>query len=156
MPRMRILLDIDGVLVTIPSWRTVELHTDGFMKFNERAAKNLARIVDQTKASIVLTTTHRINYSIDEWQTLLQTRGIYSAEILKINDAKDLSSMLSRAIEIQEWINKQNGSTDFVIIDDDLSINDLPASVKERLVLTKPMIGLDDEATNKVLEILLR
>lgn len=152
---MKILLDIDGVLVTVPAWRKVDLLTDGFMKFNARAAKNLAQIIDQTKATIILTTTHRINYSIDEWKMLLQTRGIYSPAIEKINDVRDLNCMPSRATEIQEWVDRQVDDN-FAIIDDDLSVNSLSASIKEKLVLTKPMIGLDDEATNKAIEILLK
>ncbi|HEX8428070.1 HAD domain-containing protein [Hymenobacter sp.] len=90
---MTILLDIDGVLVTTPMWRKVELHEDGFMMFNERAAKNLAHIINQTKSSITLTTTHRVTYSIEQWKILLQTRGIFPSYISKINEIEVLSAM---------------------------------------------------------------
>jgi hypothetical protein len=148
-----ILLDIDGVLVTTPPWRAVELEADGFLKFNERAANNLVRITDQTKAGIVLTTTHRINYSIGEWQAFLQTRGIHSPLISKINDVVTIGGMADRAAEIAEWVSLNVGET-YVIIDDDLSIHRLPQAIKARCVLTKPMIGLDEEATFKALNIL--
>jgi hypothetical protein len=149
-----ILLDIDGVLVTTPSWKAAELLDDGFLKFNERASGNLARIVEETKADIVLTTTHRISYSIEEWKVLLNARGIYPNFISKLNNVTTLTGMASRAIEIKEWIDNYAMNRKFVIIDDDLSINDLPGSIKEKCVLTKPLIGLDDEATQKVLNIL--
>jgi hypothetical protein len=149
-----ILLDIDGVLVTTPSWKAAELFDDGFLKFNERASGNLARIVEETKADIVLTTTHRISYSIEEWKVLLNARGIYPNFISKLNNVTTLTGMASRAIEIKEWIDNYAMNRKFVIIDDDLSINDLPGSIKEKCVLTKPLIGLDDEATQKVLNIL--
>lgn len=151
---MIILLDIDGVLVTTPSWKSAELLADGFLKFNEKASRNLARIIEETKADIVLTTTHRISYSIEEWKILLNARGIYPDSISKLNNITTLSGMVSRAIEIKEWIDHYTYNEKFVVIDDDLSINDLPGSIKEKCVLTKPLIGLDEEATQKVLNIL--
>ncbi len=151
---MTILLDVDGVLVTTPGWRTTEQLEDGFLKFNDKAAKNLARIVDETKAAIVLTTTHRINYSLTEWKTLLQNRGIYPTSISKLNDITTLDGMANRATEIKEWVDKQMENESFVIIDDDLSLNMLPSSIKDKCVMTKPMIGLDEEAALKALNIL--
>ena len=38
-----------------------------FMKFNERTAVNLQRLITETQADIILTTTHRNTYSIDVW-----------------------------------------------------------------------------------------
>jgi len=153
---MTILLDIDGVLVTTPSWRATERLADGFLKFNERATINLIKIINSTNAAIVLTTTHRINYSVDKWKELLQTRGIFPNAVTKLNDLTKLSDMADRATEIKEWVDKENNDRNFVIIDDDLSINRLPTSIKEKFVLTKPMIGLDEEATIQAIKILLR
>src|SRR5687767_10967161 len=101
---MTILLDIDGVLVTTPSWRSAEQLPDGFLKFNEKATKNLARIISETKASIVLTSTHRINYSIEEWKELLGSRGIYPSSLTKLNEKVALNEMDDRATEIREWV----------------------------------------------------
>jgi 16S rRNA C1402 (ribose-2'-O) methylase RsmI len=151
---MIILLDIDGVLVTTPSWKVAELLADGFLKFNEKASRNLARIVEETKADIVLTTTHRISYSLEEWKILFNARGIYPDSISKLNNITTLSSMANRAAEIKEWIDNCTNNEKFVVIDDDLSINDLPNSIKAKCVLTKPLIGLDEEATQKALDIL--
>ena len=151
---MIILLDIDGVLVTTPSWRKVELHADGFMKFNEMAAKNLARILAQTNASIVLTTTHRINYSDSEWVALLHTRGVKASSISKINNAESIEEMADRAAEISAWIATHGFEERFVILDDDLSLHGLAAEIKARCVLTKPLIGLNTEAAEKAIAIL--
>ena len=152
---MVILLDIDGVLVTTPAWRPVELQADGFLKFNEIASKNLAQIIAVTNASIILTSTHRINYSIKEWHKLLETRGIFPSSISKVDDKTAIAEMENRATEIRKWVENYQDKEAFVIIDDDLSINGLPEEIKDRCVLTKPMIGLDEEAKNKVLQILL-
>ncbi|WP_414654747.1 hypothetical protein [Hymenobacter sp.] len=54
-----------------------------------------------------------------------------------------------------EWVEQKGLIEKFVIIDDDLSINNLPISIKGKWVSTKPMIGIDDEATEKALAILL-
>jgi hypothetical protein len=150
-----ILLDIDGVLVTTPAWRAPEQLTDGFLKFNERAANNLAKIIDTTNATIVLTTTHRVNYSVEKWKELLATRGIFPSSIAKLNDLTRLNDLGDRCTEIKEWVDQQKNDRNFVIIDDDLSLNGLPSSIKEKFVLTKPMIGLDEEATLQAIKILL-
>jgi len=152
---MTVLLDIDGVLVTTPAWQATEHLPDGFLKFNEKAANNLAKIIDSTNAAVVLTTTHRINYSVDKWRELLETRGIFPSSVAKLNDLTMLSDMGDRAREIKEWVDKENNDRNFVIIDDDLSINGLPSSITEKFVLTKPMIGLDEEATLQAIKILL-
>lgn len=151
---MKILLDIDGVLVTTPPWRVPEILTDGFMKFNERAAFNLQRIIIETNATIVLTTTHRISYSVDTWKGIFRVRGISVNTILKLNKRETLEEMPNRATEIKEWVDSYGEGKKFVVIDDDLSIHGLSAKIKERCVITKPLIGLDCEATLNVLNIL--
>lgn len=150
---MTILLDMDGVLVTVPSWRKVEIGPDGFMLFNEKAAKNLADILSKTNASIVLTTTHRINYNIEKWLEILAVRGLKLESITKVNSVGSISLMGSRASEIEEWVNN-NALENYVIIDDDLSIENLPESIKSRWVKTNPMIGIDEQAKQAVLQIL--
>lgn len=153
MQHAAILLDIDGVLVTTPAWRPVELLPDGFMQFNELDARNLNRIIELTDAEIILTTTHRITYSIEEWRRLLATRGIIATRISKINEVTALSQMGKRATEIEAWVAK-NSERNYVIIDDDPSINGLSGFIKDNFVQTKPMLGLDDEAAQKALGIL--
>lgn len=153
---MVILLDIDGVLVTTPPWNPVETDSDGFVRFNPRAASNLARIIESTNSSIVLTTTHRINYSIEEWTKLLFKRGINPSSIAKVNDLKTLNRSTSRADEIKEWIDKNGEIGQFVVIDDDTSIHGLPEKIKLNCVITKPLIGLDEESTEKAIKILMK
>ena len=52
---------------------------------------------------------------------------------------------LSREDEIVNWVNVKNVNEDFVIIDDDKSLNDLPDFLKESLVQTSPHIGLTED-----------
>ncbi|QEC78364.1 HAD domain-containing protein [Mucilaginibacter ginsenosidivorax] len=151
---MVILLDIDGVLVTEPSWKKVEIGADGFMLFNKLSAQNLADILLLTGAEVVLASTHRINFAIERWLDIFKIRGVTINKLSKLNDKKSLTDMQDRGNEIQEWIHK-NGEVNYVIIDDDLSINNLPEAIKQKWVTIKPHIGIDIEAKQKALDILL-
>ncbi|WDF79348.1 HAD domain-containing protein [Mucilaginibacter sp. KACC 22773] len=151
---MVILLDIDGVLVTEPSWKKVEIGADGFMLFNKQSAENLVDILSLTGADVVLSSTHRISFTIERWLEIFKIRGITISKLSKLNDRQSLSDMQDRGSEIQEWIHK-NGEANYVIIDDDLSINNLPNAIKQRWVTIKPYLGIDIEAKQKALDILL-
>ena len=151
---MIILLDIDGVLITTPGWQSVEQHEDGFLRFNPRATRNLIRITDATNAAFVLTTTHRISYSTHEWMAIFNNRGVFPSAIYKINEASSVAEISERASEIAEWVSSQVVGTNYVVIDDDLSINRLPQFIKARCILTKPLIGLDEQAADIALSLL--
>jgi HAD domain in Swiss Army Knife RNA repair proteins len=151
---MTILLDIDGVLVTTPPWKPTEQLSDGFMKFNETATKNLKIIFEETKASIVLTTTHRINFDEDTWKEIFKMRGLDFVIISKLNNKTQIFELVDRATEIKEWVEKYGRDENYLIIDDDLSINGLLENIKERWVMTKPLLGFDNEALEKALSIL--
>ena len=147
---MRILLDIDGVMVPAASWKPSELLADGFAKFSSRAVSNLQRIISETGASIVLTTSHKANYSLAEWESIFNSRGI----IATIDKLDNNSDNLSRKDEILNWLNSQAYQEDFVIIDDDKSLNGLPIQIKEKLILTSPMVGLNEYDAIAAIEVL--
>ena len=153
---MKILLDIDGVLVITPGWRKPEIENDGFLKFDENAARNLAKIISETNASIILTTTHRISYSTEKWKIILKNRGINPTSISKINEAENIYDLKKRASEIKDWVENQIDLEKYVVIDDDKSINTLPTEIKQNCVITDSLIGLDSDAMVKVFEILYK
>lgn len=151
---MIILLDIDGVLVTSPGWRHPERLADNFMKFNEEAANNLAKLYLATNASIVLTSTHRISYPIETWYDIFKARGLHFTNISKVNDKNTFESLLDRGTEVKEWVDNYGQESNYVVIDDDLSLHDLPLEIKQRCVITKPLIGFDSSSLEKALRIL--
>ncbi|MCB9261331.1 MAG: hypothetical protein H6607_02990 [Flavobacteriales bacterium] len=151
---MTILLDIDGVLETTPTWRQAEIYSDGFMKLNKKALENLLILHKRTNASIVLTTTHRINYDETKWKEIFRLRGLNFETISKLNNKTEISQLLDRGTEIKEWVEKKGEGQNYVIIDDDQSINALPEYIKERWVATRPSIGFDKDALEKALLIL--
>ncbi|NML64286.1 hypothetical protein HHL22_03610 [Hymenobacter sp. RP-2-7] len=151
---MVILLDLDGVLITTPSWRAVESEPDGFFRFNAQATANLTTILAATNAAVVLTTSHRINFSLSQWTAFFNTRGLVPAAITKVNDQTTLPAPGSRASEITAWVARPGNPTNYVVLDDDPSLHGLPLAIKNRCVFTKPLIGLDTVATQQVLHIL--
>ena len=151
---MTIILDIDGVMVTTPAWKQSEFLEDGFLKFNDLAATNLSKLIVETNASIILATTHRINYTELEWKILLKNRGITTESISKINNCTSIQNMRDRATEIKEWVDKYGDTEKYVIIDDDSSINKLAADIKAKWVMTKSLIGFDNEAYENAKRIL--
>ncbi|PTQ94152.1 hypothetical protein C8P68_107218 [Mucilaginibacter yixingensis] len=152
---MTILLDMDGVLITEPPWKKVEIADDGFIQFNPKAAKCLSEILSVTNAAIVLTTTHRINFSLDEWMEIFRRRSLFPASISKVNDVKSVADMDDRYTEVLQWVEKFGAVQNYVIIDDDASLNKLPAYIKNKCVITKSFIGIDEQAKQRVLDILL-
>lgn len=149
---MLLLLDIDGVMVQAAPWKKVELHADGFFQFLPNAISNLKEIISETGASIVLTTSHKSTYSLEKWEELFKTRGI----IAKVDKLDDNTDLLSRKEELLNWLSKNKDLDDFVIIDDDKSLHDLPNNIKERIVFTQPLIGLTKEDALNAIEILNR
>jgi len=149
---MLILLDIDGVLVPANSWRKPELMDDGFPAFNLRSVKALQRILSETNASVLLTTSHKTQYNVSQWTDLLSSRGINPVKIERLTTN---SLQTSRVDEILEWYAKEYIPNEaFVIIDDDKMLNGLPENIKHNLVLTSPSVGLTDELADKAIAIL--
>ncbi|MDX2173910.1 MAG: HAD domain-containing protein [Bacteroidota bacterium] len=149
---MLIFLDIDGVMVPAKSWEKPELLNDGFPAFNLRAVSALQSIISDG-VTVMLTTSHKSSYSIDEWKNIFERRGI------KVNKLKSLDSNvnnLTRKEEILNWFNVNTCDEDFIIIDDDKSLNDLPKFLKDNLVLTNSMVGLTDQHLQEIKLILNR
>ncbi len=148
---MLILLDIDGVMVTTPSWKKPELMEDGFSVYSTKATINLQRIISHTNASIVLTTSHKSRHSISQWEDIFRVRGIDNVSITKLGDNTD---NLSRRDEILLWLDGRVTNEPYVIIDDDKSLNGLPEDIKKRFVLTDSLIGLDEEVSSRAIDVL--
>lgn len=99
----------------------------------------------------MLTTSHKHNYTLEQWNDIFKERGID----VQIDRLGGNISNLNRKDEILNWV-ENSGCEDFVIIDDDKSLNDLPFSLKERLILTSPMIGLTYDKAIQAISILMK
>lgn len=136
---MLLFLDIDGVMVQGSSWKTVENLSDGFYEFSPKAVIGLQDIISGTKASIVLTTSHKNRFTPKEWKTIFKNRGIEVPKVTKLQTRKIYPN---RKEEILTWCKRHKDVRDFVIIDDDKSLNGLPRELKDKLILTNSSIGL--------------
>jgi hypothetical protein len=149
---MLIFLDIDGVMVPAKGWERPELLDDGFPVFSSRATRVLQNIISDC-TTVMLTTSHKSTYTIDEWKSIFEKRSI------KITNLKSIGSNtnnLSRKDEILNWFNVNNVDEDYVIIDDDKSLNGLPVFLKDKLILTSSLVGLNDQHIDEIKSILYK
>lgn len=149
---MLILLDIDGVMIKAPSWKPAELLNDGFTRFSSKSTFALQKIISETNASIVLTTSHKNTYTLTQWKKIFKDRGI---DIVSIDRLDNNDSYLSRKEEILNWLNKNKSIQNYVILDDDKSLNGLPFDIKKKLVQTDSMVGLSEEHIKSAIDILM-
>lgn len=138
---MLLFLDIDGVMVPAKGWKKPELLSDGFAAFSGNAVNVLQNLISEDTI-VMLTSSHKSNYSVDEWKDIFSKRGIH-IEKIKLLD-KNIDN-LSRKDEIEGWFHVNNAHEDFIIIDDDKSLNSLPGYLKRNLILTSPLVGLTNE-----------
>lgn len=146
---MLILLDIDGVMCPAIPWKPAELLDDGFVRFTDLSIILLNKIISETDASVILTTSYKSKYSISEWENIFAERCIY----VKIGKLDDNISNLSRKDEILNWV-YNNNIDDFVIIDDDKSLNGLPIYLKSKLVSTNSFTGMKECDAELAIDIL--
>jgi hypothetical protein len=146
-----ILLDIDGVMVPAASWKTPELLNDGFPGFSTNAVRGLNKILSTTNASILLTSTHKDNYTLKAWKDIFAKRGIHPK---KITTLKTPTGGHSRKEDVLDWLQKRKKQNKFVIIDDDKSLNALPPEFKDKVILTSPLIGLNESLADEAIKAL--
>ncbi len=147
---MLIFLDIDGVMVPAKPWKVPEFLSDGFPAFTGKATTVLQCLIAEG-GTVMLTSSHRDYYSVQEWKELFAKRGIMIDHIEKLNVP---GSNLRRKDEIILWMNMNELLDDnFVILDDDSSLHDLPAFLKPKLLLTNSHIGLTEEDLKRAKQI---
>lgn len=138
---MLLFLDIDGVMVPAKGWKSPELLNDGFPAFSSRASHALQNLISEN-VTIMLTSSHKANFSIEEWKCIFRNRGIHTNKIERLPENID---NLNRKDEILNWFKANHVDEKFIIIDDDASLNELPDYLKVHLVMPSPYIGFTEE-----------
>ncbi len=145
---MLIFLDIDGVMVPMAGWKLPENGEDGFPVFSKKATDALNTLIS-IDTKIILTTSHRDRFTLEQWQTIFERRGLPIKNITRLESNTNFSK--KRKDEILEWF-ENNQANNFIIIDDDKTLNSLPYHLKSHLILTSSMIGLTPEDLDQVLD----
>lgn len=148
---MLLYLDIDGVMVPANSWRKPEILEDGFPEFSSMAVKSLNKILSGSNADIVLTTSHKHEYSLSKWKEMFKRRNIQVSKISRLPKNKNF---LNRKDELLEWFKKEAPRTNFLIIDDDKSLNGLPDTFKKYLIQPSGSLGLTEQLADEALKLI--
>jgi hypothetical protein len=152
--RKIIFLDVDGVLNSNAYFDRIEKYKSILDHIDIEAVKRLQKIVDNTGAKIVLSSTWRFNYydKLKEW---FNNNG-FTIDI--IDKTKRGCSDCVRGNEIRAWLKdnvKRDGAgvepVTYCILDDD---NDMLVWQKDYFINTDNQYGLTDIDTNKAIEIL--
>src|SRR6476620_3382199 len=159
-----IFLDIDGVLNSEEFF--VRKHEEkGAEAVNEemrthwplseicpKLVSNLNKLVEQTDAKIVVSSTWRHGRSIEELQSILDGVGFKGEVVDKTPDLnRKLNRDVDRGEEIEDWLVSNRGVKSFVILDDD---GDMLDEQLDCFVHTSFKTGLNEECTEKAIQIL--
>lgn len=149
---MKVFLDIDGVMVPANAWKRPTLLADGFPAFSPKAAQSLNKILSEVNPVIILTSSHKSRFSVNDWINIFRLRGI---DLKDVDRLPENTTHLSRGEELMKWFGTNRLPDNFVIIDDDKSLNALPAFLKDKLILTSGLVGLTDELANQAIALLI-
>jgi len=146
-----VFLDIDGVLNSRNKLielynKTGKPHSGTSFPFDEKCLENLKKLVEETNAKIVITSTWRM-YE-DNMNILLTKFKEYELDKHIIGYTPVL--YISREEEINEYLEELEESCDFVIIDDITDMGEL----NDKLVITSPQTGFTEENLNRAIKIL--
>ena len=134
-----LILDIDGVLITTPTWKPDHLHHDGYSDFNSKCVDNLNALFDFDNFEIWLSSSRRSAKTLPEFNLIFEARGIKKKIIGYLPEHP---CRMSRKEEIEKFI-IENDITRFLIIDDDKSLNNLEDEIKKWWIKTDLMLGFD-------------
>ena len=154
---MKVLfLDFDGVLNSLQYDREKDATKNN--SIDETRLRLLKKVIDETKAKIVLTTSWRRHWN--KARALCDEVGLWISELfsrygLDIYDkTPDLPSSVGRKSEILDWLNNLKEPVESFVILDDYAFG--WEELGERLIKTSPYIGrgLEETHVKRAIEIL--
>lgn len=145
---MHLILDLDGVLITNPTWKADRIDSDGYSEFNKSCIENLNGLLTLAEFNIWLSSTRRTVKTLTEFNLIFKNRGIKN-EI--VGFLPEYPNCVNRKEEVLEFIAEFKVS-EFLIIDDDKSLNGLESGIKEKLILTELTKGFNSEKLKEATE----
>jgi len=159
--RKIIFLDIDGVLS--PRWWNSDKQSDNYgCLFDAKAVANLAKIVEETDAEIVISSSWK-DMGLVELQNMWRDRDLpgkivditpdyMSDELLLKEDSADMDYLYERGSEIQGWLLLHGDDVGrYVIIDD---MDDILPEQQSHFLQTDPEFGITNDDVKKVVHLL--
>ena len=159
-----IFLDIDGVLNTKCWYTQMNGNTPkdkyGYT-FDPRSVANLKKILDETGAEIVISSSWK-SLGLSELEEMWQERRLpgkligitpnsVSDEMLLNADLDHMELFHIRGMEIKEWLDKHGKKVShYVIIDD---VDNFLSSQKSHFVQTDPEVGITESDVKKVVRL---
>ena len=160
-----IFLDIDGVINT-KEWHskmTKDTPKDEYgYAFDPVAVANLAHIIDETGADIVISSSWKF-YGVPKLREMWKMRNLpgqilditpntVSDETLLNANLEEFQLGVCRGNEIKEWLSRNEGKvSNYVIIDD---FDDMLSEQEDHVVLTDTLIGITEWDAAKAVKIL--
>ena len=131
-----IILDLDGVLITTPSWKADLVHLDGYSAFNEKCVDYFNLL--ETNAEIWLSSTRRTRKSLVEFKEIFKNRNVF----------KDLTGFIpniqrNRNEEIKYFLELNKNIKNYLIIDDDITLSGYYSN--KEWTQTLPLLGFTNE-----------
>lgn len=155
-----VFVDFDGVLNSDAYFAAREREgravTDwwGADCLDPMAIARLDRIASSCAAGVVVSSSWRLRFSLDELRAMLVDRGL-TALVIDRTPACYRSPdgvRLTRADEIQQWLDEHPATTAFVILEDEEPLGELDANA----VRTNPAFGLLDAHAGAAIALLRR
>ncbi len=148
MKKSVLILDLDGVLITTPIWKADEIDSDGYSKFDEDCVTNLNKLLSKREFEIWLSSTRRTVKTLTEFNQIFRNRNIQKQICGFLPEYQECKT---RKDEITRFLEEFKIS-DFLIIDDDKSLNGLDENHKKKLILTELHRGFDNEKFELAIE----
>lgn len=149
--RKILFLDIDGVLNSAEWMKTGNMGTrDPQEHFDPVLCARLESVLAATKADVVLSSTWRRLFPLDDITKWIRKSGVPSLYVIDKTPIK--MSLCSRGEEIGLWLQLNQDVHNFAIVDDDDDMR-WPHLV-ERFVNTTWEKGLQDEHVDRLIELL--
>lgn len=141
-----IFLDIDGVL----NYRGCKDHIGGCRGIERSCVEKLNRLVEETGAICVLSSTWRTIYPLKEMRQFLRDRG-FAGKL--VDQTPNFNRSGVRGLEIDAWLkntNRGESIESFVILDDNSDM----FPWRHRLVQTDDELGLTDVDVDRAIDML--
>lgn len=155
---MKILfLDFDGVMVTDRYQAQMmainsPLRDEYGAQFDPVCVENLRHIIDATDADIVVTSTWKMEMGLDGIQQMWDAR-LLPGKVIGVTPDID---PIHRGEEIQAWLDANQGTVRYAIIDDCPILEFFREERLPHLFKVDERTGLDEETAKIVIEYLLK